>query len=66
MCGYFCIGFIDLMIKDKSLLGYTNFFSPNSYEKKDKIFLIIKKVKKLYCVICYEYRKLKNLKYHNF
>ena len=57
MCGYFCIGFIDLMIKDKSLLGYTNFFSPNSYEKKDKIFLIIKKVKKLYCVICYEYRK---------
>ena len=58
MCGYFCIGFIDLMIKDKSLLGYTNFFSPNSYEKKDKIFLIIKKVKKLYCVICYEYRKI--------
>ena len=29
MCGYFCIGFIDFMLKDKSLLEYTNLFSPN-------------------------------------
>ena len=24
MCGYFCIGFIDFMLKGKSLLEYTN------------------------------------------
>ena len=26
MCGYFCIEFIDFMLKGKSLLDYTNFF----------------------------------------
>ena len=31
MCGYFCIGFIDFMLKGKTLLDYTNFFSPNEY-----------------------------------
>ena len=35
MCGYFCIGFIDFMLKGKSLLDYTNLFSPNDYEKND-------------------------------
>ena len=39
MCGYFCIGFIDFMLKGKSLLGYTNLFSPNEYEKNDKIII---------------------------
>ena len=39
MCGYFCIGFIDFMLKGKSLLDYTNLFSPNGYEKSDKIIL---------------------------
>ena len=39
MCGYFCIGFIDFMLKGKSLLEYTNIFSPNDYEKNDKIIL---------------------------
>ena len=29
ICRYFCIGFIDFMLKDKSLLGYRNLFSPN-------------------------------------
>ena len=38
-CGYFCIGFIDLMLKGKNLLDYTNLFSPNDYEKNDKIIL---------------------------
>ena len=33
MCGYFCIEFIDFMLKDKSL------FFPNHYEKNDKIIL---------------------------
>ena len=36
MCGYFCIGFIDFMLKGKSLLDYTNLFSPNEYEKKQQ------------------------------
>ena len=39
MCGYFCIGFIDFMLKGKSLLNYTNLFSPSDYEKNDKIML---------------------------
>ena len=51
MCAYFCIGFVDLMLKDKSLLDYINLFSPNNQEKNDKIFfkifLITKKIKKL-------------------
>ena len=37
MCGYFCIGFIDFMLKDKILLEYTNLFSTNEYKKNDKI-----------------------------
>ena len=39
MCGYFCTGFIDFMLKGKSLLEYINLFSPNDYEKNDKIIL---------------------------
>ena len=39
MCGYFCIGFIDFMLKGKILLEYTNSFSHNDYEKNDKIIL---------------------------
>ena len=39
MCGYFCIGFIDFMLKGKSLWQYKNLFSPNDYEKNDKIIL---------------------------
>ena len=36
---YFCNGFIDFMLKGKSLLDYTNLFFPNEYEKNDKITL---------------------------
>ena len=39
MCWYFCIGFIDFMLKGKSLLEYKNLFSPNDYEKNGKIIL---------------------------
>ena len=39
MCGYFCIRFIDFVLKDENLLDYTNFFSPNDYEENDKITL---------------------------
>ena len=33
MCGYFCVGFIDFMLKGKS------FLASNNYEKNDKIIL---------------------------
>ena len=39
MCGYFCIGFIDFILKSESLLHYTNLFSPNDHKKNDKIIL---------------------------
>ena len=39
MCGYFCIEFIDFIIKGKSLLEYTNLLSPDEYEKIDKMLL---------------------------
>ena len=39
MCRYFCIGFVDFMLIGKSLLNYTNLFSPCDYEKYDKMIL---------------------------
>ena len=39
MCGYFCIGMMNFMVKGKSFLDYTNLFSSNEYEKNDKIIL---------------------------
>ena len=38
MCGYFCIEFIDFMLKDESLLDYTNLFFPNKYQKMIKLY----------------------------
>ena len=35
MCGYFCIEFINYMLKSKTLLDYTNLFSPNDFKKND-------------------------------
>ena len=37
MCGYFCIGFIDFMLKGKTLTKYTNLFLPNNFKKNDNI-----------------------------
>ena len=37
MCGYFCIRFIDFILKGKSLLEYTNLFCLYEYKKNDKI-----------------------------
>ena len=36
MCGYFCIEFINYMLKGKTLLDYTNLFSPNDFKKNDR------------------------------
>ena len=37
MCGYFCIEFINYMLKGKTLLDYTNLFSPNDFKKSDRV-----------------------------
>ena len=37
MCGYYCIEFINYMLKGKTLLDYTYLFSPNDFKKNDKI-----------------------------
>ena len=37
MCRYFCIGFIDFMLKGNSLTEYTNLFSRNNFKKNDII-----------------------------
>ena len=39
MCGYFCIRFIDFMLKGKTLTDFTNLFSPNIFNKNDDIIL---------------------------
>ena len=39
MSGYFCIRFIDFMLKCKRLWKYTNLFSPKNYEINDEIIL---------------------------
>ena len=38
MCGYFCIEFINYMLKSKTLLDYTNLFSPNDFKNNDQVF----------------------------
>ena len=39
MCGHFYIGFIDFMLKRKTLTEYTNLFSPNNFKENDDIIL---------------------------
>ena len=36
MCAYFCIEFINYMLKGKTLLDYANLFSPNDFKKNDR------------------------------
>ena len=33
MCVYFCLGFIDVMLKGNNLTDFTNLFSPNDIKK---------------------------------
>ena len=73
MCGYFCIEFIDFMLKSKSFLEYTNLFSGSKYEKNNKIILhyfqkILKKLKLKKSIVLFvlNIEKLKTLKYHAF
>ena len=39
MCGYFCIRFIDFMLKGKRLTDYTNLFLPNDFKRNDDTIL---------------------------
>ena len=32
MCGFYCIAFMEYMLAGKTLLYYTNLFSPNDYK----------------------------------
>ena len=42
MYEYFCIRFIDFMLKGKSLLEYTNLLFLDEHKKDDKIILKLK------------------------
>ena len=65
MCGYFWIGFIDFMLKGKSLLDYTSLFSPNDYEKNDKIIIkYFQNWKNYIAIFAVTIENLKKLKYH--
>ena len=37
MCRFYCSTFIEYMLAGKTLLDYTNLFSPNDYKTNDKI-----------------------------
>ena len=41
MCRYFCIEFINYMLKGKTLLDCTNLFSSNDFKKNDQVIKII-------------------------
>ena len=39
MCEYFCIGVIDFMFANKTLIDFTSLFSPYDFKKNDKVIL---------------------------
>ena len=39
MGGYFCIGFINFMLAGKTLIDFTNLFSPYDFDINDNIIL---------------------------
>ena len=41
MCRYYCIEFINYMLRGKTLLGYTNLFFPNDFKKNNQIIKIV-------------------------
>ena len=43
ICDYFRIGFIDFVLKGKSLIDFNNLFSPNNF--KDNVKIILKYIK---------------------
>ena len=67
---YFCVGFIDFMLKGESLLEYTNLFCPNEHKRNNEIILkyLQKNLNKLKCVVMFavNIENFKELKYHIF
>ena len=39
VCRYFCVGFINFRLVEKTLTDFTNLFSPNNFKKYDDIIL---------------------------
>ena len=39
ICGYFCVEFIDFMLKGKTLKEFTNLLSPNDFDKNNDLIL---------------------------
>ena len=60
------MGLLISMLKSESFVDYTNLFSPNDYEKNYEIILkyfqLLRRWKKLDCVICGKYRKSEKFK----
>ena len=51
MCGYFCILFIDFLFEGKSLVDFTNLFSPYDFKRNDEIVILMDLMRKqLFCV----------------
>ena len=67
MCGYFCIGFMDFMLKDKK---NASLFSFNEHKKNDKIILksFQQNLKKLKCIVMFatNTENLKKVEHHIF
>ena len=65
MCGYVYIGFIDFILKGKSLLEYTNLFSPDKYKNNNKIILTYfqENPNKLKCIVMFSINS-ENLKFN--
>ena len=61
MCVYFCIRFIDFMLNGKSLLLLYKFIFSwllwEEWQNNTKTFVVAKKMKELYWVICGKYKK---------
>ena len=39
MCDHFCIGFIDFVFANKTLIDFTSLLPPYDFEKSDEIIL---------------------------
>ena len=70
LCRYFCIKFIDFVLKGKIFLDYSDLFSPKKYDKNHTIMLkhfwYLKKFKQKSCMECKNSRNLKILKNQAF
>ena len=55
ICGFYCIALIKYMLAWKTLLDYTNLFSPNDYKRNNKI--ICKYFKKKHVSLEFRFKK---------